>query len=70
MTRPRIAAGALLALGSLAGARLLRRRGLRRRVRLDLYYDDGAMISLEAASPDAEPVLARAREALDVVAGR
>ena len=62
--RRTIAAGALLALGSLAAARLLRQRTARRRVRLDFYYEDGAMISLPTASAEAEAVLARAREAL------
>jgi hypothetical protein len=59
----KIAAGALLVVGSLGGARVLRRRGTRR-LRLDVYYDDGAMLSLAGTTPEAEPVLARAREAL------
>ena len=60
----KLAAGALLVAGSVGGARVLRRRAARR-VRLDVYYDDGAMLSLGGATPEAGPVLASAREALD-----
>ena len=59
----KLAAGALLLVGSVGGARALRRRAARR-LRLDVYYEDGAMLSLAGATPEAEPVLARAREAL------
>jgi hypothetical protein len=62
----KLAAGALLLVGSVGGARVLRRRGERRQ-RLDVYYDDGAMLSLAGATPEAEPVLVRARDALDAV---
>jgi hypothetical protein len=59
----KLTAGALLLVGSLGGARALRRRAARR-LRLDVYYEDGAMLSLAGATPEAEPVLARARDAL------
>ena len=59
----KLTAGALLVVGSVGGARILRRRAARR-LRLDVYYEDGAMLSLAGATPEAEPVLARAREAL------
>ncbi len=59
----KLAAGALLAAGSVGAVRVLRRRAARR-LRLDVYYDDGAMLSLAGATPEAGPVLARAREAL------
>jgi hypothetical protein len=59
----KLTAGALLLVGSVGGARLLRRRAARR-LRLDVYYEDGAILSLAGATPEAEPVLARAREAL------
>jgi hypothetical protein len=53
---------ALLAVG--AGAVLLRRRTVSRGEHVDLYYDDGSMVSLDAGSPPAERMLAVAREAL------
>jgi hypothetical protein len=59
----KLAAGAVLVLGAAAGARALTGR---RRQRVDVYYDDGAMVSLPGSTPEAEPVLARAREALQV----
>jgi hypothetical protein len=63
----KLTAGALLLVGSVGGARLLRGRAARR-LRLDVYYEDGAMLSLAGATPEAEPVLARAREALRAAA--
>ena len=57
---------ALLALagGALAGFQLFKRLGgdQGRRNRIDLYYDDGSLVSLTDA--EAAPLLARAREAL------
>jgi hypothetical protein len=64
----KLVAAVLVVLGSVGAARVLRRR-FARRLRLDVYYDDGAMLSLAGATPEAGPVLARAREALDA-AGR
>ena len=58
----KLAAGALLALGTV-GARAFRRR-TGRRLRLDVYYDDGAMLSLPPTTPEATAALARATEAL------
>jgi hypothetical protein len=46
------------------GAVLLRRRTISRGEHVDLYYDDGSMISLENGAPDAERLLAIARGAL------
>jgi hypothetical protein len=60
--------GALLAAGSIIGALLYRRRLARRRDRVDLYYADGAMISLTSAA-DAEPFLRHAREILSLAGG-
>jgi hypothetical protein len=65
----RLAAGTLLALGTVGGARAIRRRGSRR-LRLDVYYDDGAMLSLPPTTADATAALARAREALRAAAER
>ena len=45
-------------------ALFLRRRSVSRGEHVDLYYDDGSMVSLEAGSPRAEQMLGEAREAL------
>jgi hypothetical protein len=63
----KLAAGALLVFGAVGSARVLKRRA-GRRLRLDVYYEDGAMLSLAGPTPEAEPVLARAREALQATA--
>jgi hypothetical protein len=47
--------------GMLAGAAFIRRRGVQRE-RVDLYYEDGSMVSLSNGSPDAETLLPLARE--------
>jgi hypothetical protein len=49
--------------GMLAGAAFIRRRSVARE-RVDLYYEDGSMISLSNGSPDAERLLPLAREIL------
>ena len=54
----------LTLLGAGAAALLLRRRSVSRGEHVDVYYDDGSMVSLEAGSPRAEELLAVAREAL------
>ena len=59
----RLAVGALLALGVRGAARARRRRG-EQRLRLDVYYDDGAMVSLAPTTPPTTAALARATEAL------
>jgi hypothetical protein len=64
----RLAAGGLLAVGAVGGARALRRRR-ERRFRLDVYYDDGAMISLPVTTPETTAALARATEALRAASG-
>jgi hypothetical protein len=45
-------------------ALFLRRRSVSRGEHVDLYYDDGSMVSLEAGSPRAEEMLGLARQAL------
>jgi len=64
MLRRRIVAGFLLAIGSLAGAALFRRRGSRRRERVDLYFGDGSLASLPQGSPEAARLTALARDFL------
>jgi hypothetical protein len=68
MARRRLLTGFALAAGSLAGTILFRRRGRRRRDRIDLYYEDGSMVSLAEASPEAAALLPAARQVL--AAGR
>jgi len=52
---------AALAVGAVVVMR--RRAGLRERV--DLYYEDGSMATLERGDADAQALLGHAREALD-----
>ena len=62
MTRRLVAFVALLG-GALAGFHLFRRLGGdHRRNRVDLYYEDGSLVSLSDA--EAAPLLERARDAL------
>jgi hypothetical protein len=49
--------------GLLAGAAFLRRRSAQAE-RIDLYYEDGSMVSLDDGSPDAERLLPLARDIL------
>jgi hypothetical protein len=64
MPRRRVTTGFLIAVGTLAGAVMYRRRYAGRRERVDLYYEDGSMVSLSDGSPDAERLLPLAREVL------
>jgi hypothetical protein len=57
--------GFLLTIGSLAGTVFYRRRAARRRERIDVYYEDGSMVSLSEGSPEAATVLPLARRILD-----
>ena len=52
-----------LAAGSLLGIALYARRG-RARERIDLYFADGSMSSLDGGSPEATRLLAEARDGL------
>ena len=64
MPRRRVWTGLLLGAGSIAGLVLMRRRAARRRERVDLYFEDGSMVSLSEGQLDAERLLPPAREVL------
>jgi hypothetical protein len=51
------------ALGSAAGALFLRRRA-RGRDRVELYFEDGSLVTLAQGTAEAEPLLSHARELL------
>jgi hypothetical protein len=53
----------ILALGSLLGIGLYARRG-RKQDRVDLYFADGSMVSVEGDSPQAAGLMPPAREAI------
>ncbi len=65
MPRRRVLTGFLLTVGSLAGTIFYRRRSARNRERIDVYYEDGSMVSLAEGSPEAATVLPLARRILD-----
>jgi hypothetical protein len=53
-----------VAAGLVVGTLLYRRSGRSRRERVDLYFDDGSMVSLNDGSPGADRLLPVARRAL------
>jgi hypothetical protein len=63
MRRKLVAALALVA-GWIVGLALYRRTAARRRERVDLYFEDGSMLSLAEATPESYRLLPLAREAL------
>ena len=64
MRRRRVLTGFLLTLGSLAGTIFFRRRAARRRERIDVYYEDGSMISVADETEGAYRLLPLARRVL------
>ena len=64
MPRRRALAVAAAAAGSAAGAVFLRRRATRRRERAELYFADGSLVTLTQGSPEADRLLAHARDLL------
>jgi hypothetical protein len=64
MARPRLLTSVLLAAGSFGASVYYRRRAVRRRARVDLYYEDGTMVSLPEGSPGAEKLLPIAHDLL------
>jgi hypothetical protein len=62
MPRRRLVTGMLLTVGSLAGSLLYRRRAARLRERVDLYAEDGSMVSVADGAPEATRLLSLARD--------
>jgi hypothetical protein len=62
--RRRLLAFVGFGLGAGAGTVLLRRGTRARRERVDLYFEDGSMVSLAEGSPDAAQLLPLARRIL------
>ena len=62
----KLLSGFMLALGSIAGSLVYRRRVARRVERVDLYSDDGSMASIAASTPEAERLLTLARELISL----
>ena len=60
----KVVTGVVLAAGSLAGSLLVRRRAARKRERVDLYRDDGSMVSYAEGPPEAGQFLAIAHTLL------
>jgi hypothetical protein len=56
------------ALGSAAGAIFLRRRS-RSRDRVELYFDDGSLVTVGKGDPEADRLLSPARELLVAARG-
>jgi hypothetical protein len=57
----------VLGAGSLAGSVLYRRRFGRRRERVDIYADDGSMVSVAEGAPEAARLLSLAHELIHSV---
>jgi hypothetical protein len=69
MARRRLVVPVIIGAGSFLGTILYRRRSVRNRTRLDVYFDDGSMVSLAAGSPDADRLLPHADEVLSAARG-
>ena len=65
MARRKVLTGTVLFLGSLAGTIAFRRRFATRKERVDVYFEDGSMVSLSDGSPDAATVLPLARRIIE-----
>ena len=64
MRSKKVVTGVVLAAGSLAGSVLVRRRAARRVDHVDLYANDGSMVSVAAGDGDADRMLDVARRIL------
>ena len=65
MPRRKAVAGLALGAGTLAGVVAMRRRSARPRDRVDVYFEDGSMVSLADGAPEASTVLPLARRILE-----
>jgi hypothetical protein len=70
MPRRRVWTALAVAVGSGAGSVLLRRHRQRHTNRVDLYFDDGSMLSLSESAPEAARLLPIADEVLAVAGPR
>jgi hypothetical protein len=52
------------AVGSAVGAVVLRRRSARSRDRVELYFEDGSLVTVTQGTPEGDPLLFHARELL------
>jgi len=66
MPRRKVVTGVTIALGSIAGVIAFRRRSARRRDRVDVYFEDGSMVSLTDGAPEASTVLPLAHRILEI----
>ncbi len=66
VARRRVWTALAVAVASATGSVLLRRRRTRNQSRVDLYFDDGSMLSLGDSTPEAERLLPLAHEVLAV----
>jgi hypothetical protein len=64
MAKRRVATTFLVALGSIGGAVLWRRRAGRSREHVDLYFADGSMVSFPEGAPETTRLLGIARRIL------
>jgi len=64
MRSKKVVTGVVLAAGSLAGSVLVRRRAARRVDHVDLYANDGSMVSVAEGDADADRMLDVARRVL------
>jgi hypothetical protein len=63
--KPRGLTAFLVAVGTLVGAIVYRRRFARREERVDVYYEDGSMVSVGEGSAVFDRLLPLARDVLD-----
>ena len=68
MAKRKVFTGLLVAGGSIAGSLLYRRRAVGRRERVDLFAEDGSMVSLGDGAPQSVELLTLARELIALTA--
>jgi hypothetical protein len=69
VARRKLAVGILLGAASATGAAVFRRRS-RSRARVEIYFADGSIVTLDASSTDAARPLELARQALAAARGQ